>query len=145
MATMTMTKTHQRWLARRPEAKSKARCQSRRYFWISAVSWQNSEHPLAAAIVRGAKEQSVVLEAVTGFRSVTGGGVAGAIAGRKVTIGEPNFPRGEKITGMESLEASAMKLQEEGKTTSEAEVGTANCRGRDEPEFRLGNRQRIAA
>ena len=45
---------------------------------------QNSEHPLAAAIVQGAKEQGLVLAAVTDFRSVTAGGVAGAIAGRAV-------------------------------------------------------------
>jgi Cu+-exporting ATPase len=84
---------------------------------LAASLEQNSEHPLAAALVRGAKEQSIVLEAVKDFRSVTAGGVAGAIAGRKVMIGKPDFLRDEKITGMESLEASAMKLQEEGKTT----------------------------
>lgn len=77
---------------------------------------QNSEHPLAAAIVQGAKEQGLVLAAVTDFRSVTAGGVAGAIAGRAVMIGKPDFLRNEKITGLEPLEASAVKLQETGKT-----------------------------
>jgi Cu+-exporting ATPase len=77
---------------------------------------QNSEHPLAAAIVQGAKEQGLVLSAVTDFRSVTAGGVAGAIAGRAVMIGKPDFLRNEKITGLEPLEALAVKLQEEGKT-----------------------------
>ena len=47
---------------------------------------QNSEHPLAAAIVQGAKEQGLVLAAVTDFRSVTAGGVAGAIAGKPAGI-----------------------------------------------------------
>jgi len=84
---------------------------------LAASLEQNSEHPLAAAIVRGAKEQSIVLEAVKDFRSVTAGGVAGTIAGRTVMIGKPDFLRNERITGMESLEALAMKLQEEGKTT----------------------------
>ena len=77
---------------------------------------QNSEHPLAAAIVRGAKEQGIAFEAVKDFRSVTAGGVLGTIAGRAVMIGKPDFLRIEKITGLEPLEASAMKLQEEGKT-----------------------------
>ena len=77
---------------------------------------QNSEHPLAAAIVQGAKEQSLTLEGVKDFRSVTAGGVVGAIAGRAVMIGKPGFLRNEKITGLEALEASAMKLQEDGKT-----------------------------
>ena len=77
---------------------------------------QNSEHPLAAAIVQGAKEQSVVFGAVKDFRSVTASGVLGAIAGRAVMIGKPDFLRKEKITGLEPLEASAVTLQEEGKT-----------------------------
>ena len=77
---------------------------------------QNSEHPLAAAIVQGAKEQGLVLAAVTDFRSVTAGGVAGAIAGRAAMIGKPDFLRNEKITGLEPLEASAVKLQDTGKT-----------------------------
>ncbi|WP_435548842.1 heavy metal translocating P-type ATPase [Desulfobacterium sp. N47] len=77
---------------------------------------QNSEHPLAAAIVRGAREQDIVLENVNDFRSVTAGGVVGTVAGRAVMIGKPDFLRNEKITGLEQLEASAVKLQEEGKT-----------------------------
>ena len=77
---------------------------------------QNSEHPLAAAIVRGAKDQGLTLEAVNDFRSVTAGGVVGTVAGRVVRIGKPDFLRDEKITGLESLEALAVELQEEGKT-----------------------------
>jgi len=83
---------------------------------LAASLEQNSEHPLAAAIVCGAKEQSIVLDAVKDFRSVTAGGVAGAIGGRTVMIGKPEFLRKEKITGLEALEGSAVKLQEEGKT-----------------------------
>jgi len=83
---------------------------------LAASLEQNSEHPLAAAIVRGAKEQGVVLGAVEDFRSITAGGVLGSIAGRAVMIGKPEFLRNQKITDLEPLEASAMKLQEEGKT-----------------------------
>ena len=83
---------------------------------LAASLEQNSEHPLAAAIVQGAKDQGIVLEAVKDFRSVTAGGVAGAIAGRAVMVGKPDFLRNEKITGLEPLEASATRLQEEGKT-----------------------------
>jgi Cu+-exporting ATPase len=83
---------------------------------LAASLEQNSEHPLAGAIVRGAKEQSIVLEAVKDFRSVTAGGVLGTVADRAMIIGKPDFLRNEKITGLESLEDSAVKLQEEGKT-----------------------------
>ena len=83
---------------------------------LAASLEQNSEHPLAAAIVRGAKEQDIILEDVKDFRSVTAGGVLGTVSGRAVMIGKPDFLRNEKITGLEPLEASAVKLQEEGKT-----------------------------
>ena len=77
---------------------------------------QGSEHPLAAAIVQGAKGQGIVFDAVVDFHSVAGGGVLGTVAGRAVMIGKPDFLRSEKGTGFEQLEASAVKLQEEGKT-----------------------------
>jgi Cu+-exporting ATPase len=83
---------------------------------LAASLEQNSEHPLAAAIVRGAKDKGIVLETVQDFRSVTAGGVAGVITGRAVMVGKPDFLRNEKIADLESLEATAVKLQEEGKT-----------------------------
>jgi Cu+-exporting ATPase len=83
---------------------------------LAASLEKSSEHPLAAAIVRGATEQDLSLEDVKDFRSVTAGGVVGTVAGRAVMIGKPDFLRNEKIIGLEQLEASAEKLQEEGKT-----------------------------
>ena len=89
---------------------------SKEFLRLAASLEQNSEHPLAAAIVQGAKEQGIVFEAVKDFRSVTAGGVLGTIAGRAVMIGKPDFLRNEGITGLGPLEASAVKLQEAGKT-----------------------------
>jgi P-type Cu+ transporter len=89
---------------------------AKEFLRLAASLEQDSEHPLAAAIVRGAKEQGMVLDAVKDFRSVTAGGVLGTIADRAVMIGKPDFLRNEKITGLEALEAAATKLQEEGKT-----------------------------
>jgi Cu+-exporting ATPase len=89
---------------------------AKEFLRLAASLEQNSEHPLAAAIVRGGKEQGIVFEGVKDFHSVTAGGVVGTVAGRVVVIGKPEFLRNEKITGLESLEASAVKLQEDGKT-----------------------------
>jgi Cu+-exporting ATPase len=83
---------------------------------LAASLEQGSEHPLAAAIVQGAKEQGIVIEAVKDFRSVTAGGVVGTVAARAVMIGKPAFLRNEGVSGLEPLEAVAVKLQEEGKT-----------------------------
>jgi Cu+-exporting ATPase len=90
---------------------------------IAASLEQNSEHPLAAAIVQGAKAQGVELEEVKDFRSVTAGGVLGSVGGRAALIGKPEFLRDEKISGLEPLEASAVKLQEEGKTVMYVAIG----------------------
>jgi Cu+-exporting ATPase len=46
-----------------------------------------SEHPLAAAIVAGARERGLALSDVRGFQSVTGKGVRGDVDGRHVAIG----------------------------------------------------------
>jgi Cu+-exporting ATPase len=89
---------------------------AKEFLRLAASLEQNSEHPLAAAIVKGAKEQDIGLEAVKDFRSVTAGGVTGTISGRTVMVGKPDFLRNEKITALEALEASAVKLQEDGKT-----------------------------
>ncbi len=83
---------------------------------LAASLEQNSEHPLAAAIVQGAKQQNIALATVQDFRSITGGGVAGQVDGRQVLVGKVDFLRQEKITGLEELESSAMKLQEQGRT-----------------------------
>jgi Cu+-exporting ATPase len=89
---------------------------AKEFLRLAASLEQNSEHPLAASIVQGAKEQGIAFEAVKDFRSVTAGGVVGNVASRAVMIGKLDFLRNEKITGLESLEASAIKLQQEGKT-----------------------------
>jgi Cu+-exporting ATPase len=46
-----------------------------------------SEHPLAAAIVGGARERQIALADVGAFESVTGKGVIGTVEGRRVAIG----------------------------------------------------------
>ena len=46
-----------------------------------------SEHPLAAAIVGGARERQVTMSQVREFESVTGKGVTGTVDGRTVAIG----------------------------------------------------------
>jgi len=83
---------------------------------LAASLEQGSEHPLAAAIVQGAKDQGISLAAASDFGSVTGCGVHGIISGRPLLIGKPKYLRNEQITGLESQEAMAVKLQDEGKT-----------------------------
>ncbi|MCB1520487.1 MAG: heavy metal translocating P-type ATPase [Hyphomicrobiaceae bacterium] len=52
-----------------------------------------SEHPIAAAIVAGAKAEGVPLGRTTDFEAITGLGVAGTVDGRRVAIGNAALMR----------------------------------------------------
>ena len=54
---------------------------------LAASLEQGSEHPLAVAIVAGAKERGLVLGVATDFSSETGKGVTGIVEGKQVAIG----------------------------------------------------------
>ena len=77
---------------------------------------QQSEHPLAAAIVNGAQERGVKPSAVTDFESTTGGGVTGRVDGRRVLVGKPPFLHSQGIRDLEQFEAKAQELQQQGQT-----------------------------
>jgi Cu+-exporting ATPase len=83
---------------------------------LAASLEQSSEHPLATAIVNGAKAQNLTLESVNDFRSVTGGGVFGRIGGKAVLVGKANFLRAEGVAGLEALETTANPLEQNGQT-----------------------------
>ena len=54
---------------------------------LSAALEKGSEHPLAEAIVAGAKARGIEAGDTQGFKAVTGKGVQGTVAGRKVALG----------------------------------------------------------
>jgi P-type Cu+ transporter len=54
---------------------------------LAASLERGSEHPLAAAIVRGAEEHGLTLGAAADFTSETGKGVVGVVDGRRVAVG----------------------------------------------------------
>jgi len=83
---------------------------------IAASVEHSSEHPLAAAIVAGAKDRSLALRAVTDFQSTTGGGVSARVDARDVLIGKPAFLREHNITGLDPLIAEAAPLQAQAQT-----------------------------
>ena len=82
----------------------------------SAASLEKaSEHPLAAAIIAGAKEKGIELLAVTDFQSVTGKGVTGTSQGKRIGIGNAALMQDlGAIPG--SLKDRAESLQKEGQT-----------------------------
>ena len=55
--------------------------------FLAASLERGSEHPLAAAIVKGAEERGVKLAETREFRSITGKGVVGSADGKNVALG----------------------------------------------------------
>jgi len=77
---------------------------------------QNSEHPLAAAVLRGAKERGVKPQSITAFDSVTGGGVMGQLDGREIIVGKLAFLQRCGVDNASALEQRAAVMQAEGNT-----------------------------
>jgi Cu+-exporting ATPase len=84
---------------------------------LGASLERSSEHPLAAAIMAEAAERKVVLPAVTDFASVTGKGVIGTSAGRRIAVGNAALlkDRGVRESGTD-FEARADALRKAGAT-----------------------------
>jgi Cu+-exporting ATPase len=82
---------------------------------LAASLERASEHPLAAAIVAGAKERGVPLVDVANFASSTGKGVRGEVDGRKVALGNRAMMEAERID-TSALAERAEQLRADGQT-----------------------------
>ncbi len=80
---------------------------------LAASLERGSEHPLAAAIVKGAESQGITLSNADNFQSITGQGVTGQVAGKTVKLGNRRL-MGDLNLG--NLEAQADTLRQEGQT-----------------------------
>ena len=81
---------------------------------LAASVESNSEHPLAVAIVNGAKERGLAIEPVSDFQSTTGKGVSGRVGPRHVLVGRAEFLRSLNIAGIEKIDRTARELQTQG-------------------------------
>jgi Cu+-exporting ATPase len=83
---------------------------------LAASLERASEHPLAAAIVRGAEARGLKLNATDEFQSITGKGVTGRVDGHEVALGN------SKLLEEAGIDASDLSAQ--------ADSGrTEGCRG----------------
>jgi len=67
---------------------------------LAASLEQASEHPLARAIVNGARDRNVRLAQVSNFKAAFGGGVEGDVDGRRVLVGTRAFLRESSAEGI---------------------------------------------
>ncbi len=82
---------------------------------LAASLERGSEHPLAAAIVKGAQERGAPLSQVADFAAIPGKGVQGRIAERRVALGNDALMSALGID-IASVSSQAERLRAEGKT-----------------------------
>ena len=82
---------------------------------LAASAETGSEHPLADAVVRGAKEKGLALSSPGDFHSLPGHGVRATVEGRSVHVGSARWLTEEGIDGSTLLPV-ARELQESGAT-----------------------------
>jgi heavy metal-(Cd/Co/Hg/Pb/Zn)-translocating P-type ATPase len=80
---------------------------------LAGAAEHPSEHPLARAVVRAARERGLVLAEATGFTSYPGAGVTATVDGHTVQIGSPArlLPGGSP-----ELDDTVRSLEDEGRT-----------------------------
>jgi P-type Cu2+ transporter len=82
---------------------------------LVASAEQGSEHPLAEAIVAGARARGANLADATQFEAIAGHGIQAIVDARTVLIGNAKLARDQGID-VTSLETQATALAEQGKT-----------------------------
>jgi P-type Cu+ transporter len=82
---------------------------------LAAVADRRSEHPLAEAIVNGARARGTELGEPQAFEAVPGHGVEATVEGRRVAVGNRKLMERGGVPFAE-FEAGASRLAEEGKT-----------------------------
>ncbi len=83
-----------------------------------AASLENqSEHPLARAIVTAANKEQIDLRETTEFESITGGGVTAKLDGKVVRVGKEKFLSDSGVAISNELKDKARVLQEKAQTT----------------------------
>ncbi|MDQ2077781.1 heavy metal translocating P-type ATPase [Marinimicrobium sp. ABcell2] len=82
---------------------------------LAAAVENASEHPLARAIVDGARDKGLPIADVSDFRSVTARGVEGVVDGKKILIGNRRL-LSESGVEVEGLDAELERLEGQGRT-----------------------------
>ena len=89
---------------------------------VAAGLERGSEHPLAAAMVRGAEAKGLQLETATEVLTSPGKGIRGIVAGQAVLIGTAAFLEENQVEG-EASRRRLEDLREEGRTVVQVAIG----------------------
>lgn len=83
---------------------------------LAASLERGSEHPLAEAIVQGAKRRGATLDSADEFEAVTGKGVTGRVRGQAVALGNAALMDAQGIAVSDKVTGEADARRDEGET-----------------------------
>jgi Cu+-exporting ATPase len=101
---------------------------------VAASVETQSEHPLAAAIVKAAEERGLKLLPISAFQSQTGKGVSAMVNGRRVIVGR------KSITGSSEFQTGTLAAQEQQFLQQGSTVIYVSIDGRDAGFIAIGDR-----
>jgi len=84
---------------------------------IAAALEQHSEHPLAAAVVRAARQRGLAVGDAGQFQATPGGGIEGQVAGQAVLVGNESWLAERGVAGLGARQAEIAALHERGQIT----------------------------
>src|SRR5258706_2982193 len=87
-----------------------------RLLQVAATAEADSEHPLAGAIVEGAKDRQLARLSYSQFKAIAGGGVQAQVDGDTVLVGTPKLLAENTIQLRPAEQEELTALQAEGKT-----------------------------
>jgi len=113
---------------------------------VVAAAERRSEHPIADAIVAAAAARDLPVPEPADFESVTGGGVAAVVEGRKVVVGTRKLLAARGVAIPAAAEVAAAELEGRGRTVVFAGIdgAFAGALGIADP-VKPGSREAIAA
>ncbi|KIX14166.1 heavy metal translocating P-type ATPase [Dethiosulfatarculus sandiegensis] len=88
---------------------------------LAASAEKGSEHPLARAVLNGAREKGLEIMEPDEFQSQTGSGVQARVNGSLVRIGKPDWFNGEAVLNP-ALKKQVNEIASQGKTVMLAEI-----------------------
>ena len=90
---------------------------------LAASAEQSSEHPLARAVVRAARESHLELFPANDFRSMAGGGISARVKGKPIVIGSRRFLEEQRIHMEHTANADIEPMASAGQTQIYVAVG----------------------
>jgi len=91
---------------------------NKKLFEYTASLNQYSEHPLAEAIVKYAKQKDITIHKVDGFEAISGKGVVGSVNDKKIAVGNKKLIEQVNSNLSSEIENKVIETQNSGKTVS---------------------------